>query len=184
VKRTATILALTFAAVAAISALAADDEKDFTPLFNGKDLTGWRLRNRSKPSWSVEEGGILKNTAQEEEHNESDLVTTNKFWNFTVRYEYMTPKDANSGFFLRGRHEIQKLGDYRPNHRPDDTCNSSIYGFKAPDKYVTKPSGGNGRRRRRRPSRRRNRALTLSGEHMRPRMLQSASSPTGSRRGM
>jgi hypothetical protein len=140
-KKTATLLALTFAAAIGMTALAADDEKDFTPLFNGKDLTGWKLRNRSKPSWSVEPGGILKNTAQEEEHNGSDLFTTNKFWNFTVRYEYMTPQDANSGFFLRGRHEIQILGDYRPNHRPDDTCNGSIYGFKAPDKFVTKPAG-------------------------------------------
>src|ERR1039458_117879 len=116
-KKTATLLALTFAATMGMTALAADDEKDFTPLFNGKDLTGWRLRNRSKPSWSVEPGGILKNTAQEEEHNGSDLLTTNKFWNFTVRYEYMTPQDANSGFFLRGRHEIQILGDYRPDRK-------------------------------------------------------------------
>jgi 3-keto-disaccharide hydrolase len=140
-KKTIALLAFTVIITAASAALAADDEKDFQPLFNGKDLSGWKLRDRRKPSWSVEPGGILKNTAVEEEHNGSDLLTTNKFWNFTVRYEYMTPQNSNSGFFLRGRHEIQILGDYRPNRKPDDTCNGSIYGFKAPDKFVTKPGG-------------------------------------------
>lgn len=140
-NKTATLLALIFAATLGVAAPApADDEKDFQPLFNGQDLTGWKLRNRNKPSWTVEEGGILKNTVAEEGDG-SDLLTTNKYWNFTVRYEYMTPQDSNSGFFLRGRHEIQILGDYRINGRPSDTCNGSIYGFKAPDKFVTKPGG-------------------------------------------
>ena len=139
-KKAATFLA--FAATLGLTALAApDDEKDFTPLFNGHDLTGWKLRDRNKPSWTVQPGGILKNTASEENHNGSDLLTTNKFWNFTVRYEYMTPQDSNSGFFLRGRHEIQILGDYQRDAQPNDTCNGSIYGFKAPDKFVTKPGG-------------------------------------------
>jgi hypothetical protein len=143
-KKTAPLLAIafTFAAIMGATSLAAqDDEKDFKPLFNGKDLTGWKLRNRSKASWSVEPGGILKNTVHEGEHNGSDLLTTNKFWNFIVRYEYMTPQDSNSGFFLRGRHEIQILGDYKENGQANDTCNGSIYGFKAPDKFVTKPGG-------------------------------------------
>jgi hypothetical protein len=141
-KKIATLLAVVFAATIAANAPAApDDEKDFTPLFNGQDLTGWQLRDGNKPSWTAEPGGILKNTVKEGEHNGSDLVTTKKFWNFTVRYEYMTPDDSNSGFYLRGRHEIQILGDYKPDAQPNDTCNGSIYGFKAPDKFVTKPGG-------------------------------------------
>jgi Domain of Unknown Function (DUF1080) len=141
-KKIASLLALTIAAAMSVTTLAGpDDEKDFTPLFNGKDLTGWKLRNTKKPSWTVEPGGILKNTTSEEKHNGSDLVTTKKYWNFTVRYEYMTPQDSNSGFFLRGRHEIQILGDYSTDAKPNNTCNGSIYGFKAPDKFVTKPGG-------------------------------------------
>ena len=125
---------------AGMAAFAADDDEEgFRPLFNGQDLTGWKLRNRNHPSWTVEPGGVLKNTVEGENHG-SDLVTTNKFWNFIVRYEYMTPEDSNSGFYLRGRHEIQILGDYK-SHTATDTCNGSIYGFKAPDKFVTKPSG-------------------------------------------
>ena len=135
------LLALTVVITAGSTALAADDEKDFQPLFNGKDLTGWKLRNRNAHnSWSVQPDGVLKNTVEEGSHG-VDLVTTNKFWNFTVRYEYMTPQDSNSGFYLRGRHEIQILGDYQKNGKATDTCNGSIYGFKAPDKFVTKPGG-------------------------------------------
>ena len=119
---------------------AADDEKDFTPLFNGKDLSGWHLRHENGThSWSVQPGGVLKNTVEKGTHG-TDLVTDKKFWNFTVRYEYMTPENSNSGFYLRGRHEIQILGDYKSG-QATLTGNGSIYNFKAPDKFITKPAG-------------------------------------------
>jgi hypothetical protein len=119
---------------------AADAEKDFRPLFNGKDLAGWKLRNPSgHNSWSVLPGGILKNTVEKGSHG-TDLLTEQKFWNFTVRYEFMTPDGSNSGFYLRGRHEIQILGDHKEG-KATITGNGSIYNFKAPDKFVTKPGG-------------------------------------------
>jgi hypothetical protein len=119
---------------------AADDEKDFRPLFNGKDLSGWKLRNpNGHNSWSIQPGGVLKNTVAKGEHG-TDLVTEQKFWNFTVRYEYMTPENSNSGFYLRGRHEIQILGDYK-NGQTSPGGNGAIYNFKPADKFVTKPAG-------------------------------------------
>jgi hypothetical protein len=121
-------------------ALLADDEAGFKPLFNGKDLTGWHLRNpNGVKSWSVLPGGVLKNTVSKDVHG-TDLVTDQNFWNFTVRYEYMTPEDSNSGFYLRGRHELQILGDHKSG-QPSQTGNGSLYNFKAPDKFVTKPAG-------------------------------------------
>jgi hypothetical protein len=140
-KKITTLLVLTLLTTIGASGLAAAaTDPGFTPLFNGKDLTGWKLRNPdAHNSWSVLPGGILKNTVEKGSHG-VDLVTEKKFWNFTVRYEYMTPKDSNSGFYLRGRHEIQNLGD-RDSGTANDTCNGSIYGFKAPDKFVTKPAG-------------------------------------------
>lgn len=119
---------------------AAAADAGFVPLFDGKDLTGWHLRHEGgHNSWSVLPGGILKNTVEKGTHG-TDLVTDKKFWNFTVRYEYMTPDNSNSGFYLRGRHEIQILGDYHTG-QPTITGNGSIYNFKAPDKFVTKPAG-------------------------------------------
>jgi hypothetical protein len=118
----------------------AADAQGFVPLFDGKDITGWHLRNpNGHNSWSVLPGGILKNTVEKGAHG-TDLVTDKKFWNFTVRYEYMTPDDSNSGFYLRGRHEIQILGDYKSG-QASISGNGSIYNFKAPDKFATKPGG-------------------------------------------
>ena len=130
--------------ILAVMGLAADsaraEEKGFHPLFNGKNLDGWKLRNpQNHNSWSVLSGGILKNTVDKGSHG-VDLVTEKKFWNFTVRYEYMTPDDSNSGFYLRGRHEIQILGDHQSGVATK-TGNGAIYSFKAPDKFVTKPGG-------------------------------------------
>jgi hypothetical protein len=119
---------------------AVDAKAGFEPIFNGKDLSGWKLRRAGgHNSWSVLPGGILKNTVEKGEHG-TDLVTEKKYWNFTVRYEYMTPDDSNSGFYLRGRHEIQILGDFKKG-RTGLGGNGAIYNFKAPDKFVTKPGG-------------------------------------------
>jgi hypothetical protein len=127
-------------ALGPLTLTAAAAEKGFKPLFNGKDVTGWKLRHADgHNSWSVLPGSILKNTVEKGTHG-TDLVTEQKFWNFTVRYEYMTPDGSNSGFYLRGRHEIQILGDYKEG-KATKTGNGSIYNFKAPDQLVTKPGG-------------------------------------------
>ncbi len=135
-----TFLALCYVAVTVLNtsaAAAADDEEGFRPLFNGKDTSGWHLRRTDgHNSWTVEDG-ILKNTVNEGEHG-TDLVSDDKYWNFTVRYEYLVPDGSNSGFYLRGRHELQILGD----HATGKTAmggNGAIYNFKEPDKFVSKP---------------------------------------------
>lgn len=129
-------LASTLLLASTLCCLAADED-GFRPLFNGKDTTGWHLRHPDgRNSWTVE-NGILKNTSNKDLHG-NDLITDDKFWNFTVKFEYMVPDKSNSGFYLRGRHEIQILGDYA---RGEATINGngSIYNFKAPDKFVSKP---------------------------------------------
>jgi len=134
------IILTTVMTLGPLSLNAADSEEGFRPLFNGKDMTGWKLREPGGyNSWSVQPGGILKNTITSGVHG-TDLVTEQKFWNFTVRYEYMTPDDSNSGFYLRGRHEIQILGDYKTG-TPSKGGNGAIYDFKAPDRFVTRPGG-------------------------------------------
>lgn len=137
-----TLIAFSILACVAIGqapkAVAAESD-GFKPLFNGKDLSGWKLRNpKGHNSWTVEEGGVLKNTVNEGEHG-TDLVTSNKFWNFTVKYEYMAPDNSNSGFYLRGRHELQIFGDYKRG-KPSINGNGAIYNFKAPSEFATKPA--------------------------------------------
>ncbi len=117
--------------------LRAAEPEGFQPLFNGKDLTGWHLRHaQGHNSWSVQDG-VLKNTVNKGEHG-TDLVTDEKFLNFTVHFEYLVPEHSNSGFYLRGRHEIQILGDYASG-KPSLGGNGALYNFKAPAQFVSKP---------------------------------------------
>lgn len=123
-------------ALFAAAALAADDE-GFKPLFNGKDTTGWKLRNpNGNNCWTVEEG-VLKNTVAKGTHG-TDLLTVQKYWNFTVRFDYLVPDGSNSGFYLRGRHEMQILGDFKGGKKSKG-CNGALYNFKEPDEFVSKP---------------------------------------------
>ena len=130
---------LTTLALALLStlALAAEDEKDFKPLFNGKDTTGWHVRNdKAHNGWVVKEG-VLKNDLKAGEHG-VDLVTDAKFWNFTVRFEYMVPDTSNSGFYLRGRHELQILGDFKAG-KASPGGNGAIYQHTPASQFVSKP---------------------------------------------
>ncbi|HEY0454751.1 MAG TPA: DUF1080 domain-containing protein [Verrucomicrobiae bacterium] len=126
-------------ALSQIAAVRAAERGEWRELFNGKDTTGWHIRNpKGHNSWTIEDG-ILKNTVNKGEHG-TDLVTDDKFWNFTVRYEFMVPDNSNSGFYLRGRHEIQILGDYKAG-KPTINGNGAIYNFKAPSEFASKPGG-------------------------------------------
>lgn len=129
---------VTALALSATFAFAAD-EAGFIPLFNGKDTSGWHLRRKDgHNSWSIE-NGILKNTVNKGEHG-TDLVTDKKFWNFTVRYEFQVPDGSNSGFYLRGRHEIQILGDFKSG-KTAKGGNGAIYNHTAPSEFASKPGG-------------------------------------------
>jgi len=119
--------------------LFAADTSGFRPLFNGKNLNGWKLRNpESNKSWSVQDG-VLVNDVSEGKHG-TDLVTEEKFRDFILRYEYKIPKGANSGVYLRGRYEIQVLDDY-DKQTARDNGNGSIYKLAAPAKFASKPAG-------------------------------------------
>ncbi len=131
------LLCLAVLLASAGMAFAEEVAAGFKPLFNGKDLSGWRPRDPSKPSaWRVEDG-VLTNALKPGTPG-VDLVTEQKFWNFTVRYEYQVPDKSNSGFYLRGRHEIQILGDYALG-KTSKGGNGAIYNTVAPSEFVSRP---------------------------------------------
>jgi hypothetical protein len=132
--------ALTLAALLAfpVSSVFAADESGFRPIFNGNNLDGWHLRHKDRGSaWSVA-GGILKNTIDKGNRG-TDLVTDDKFWNFTIRYDFMVPDGSNSGLYLRGRHELQILGDFQSG-KISVKSNGAIYNFKAPSDFASRPA--------------------------------------------
>ena len=117
----------------------AETSGGFKPLFNGMDLKGWKARNPdSRQSWSVQ-NGMLVNVVSDKEHG-TDLVSDEKFKDFTVRYEYMIPKGANSGFYLRGRYEIQIFDDFLTD-RLEIAGNGALYNFRAPTAFVSRAPG-------------------------------------------
>ena len=130
---------LTTLATLLLAAAALADDAGFKPLFNGKDTAGWHLRKEGgHNSWSVADS-VLKNTVEKGQHG-TDLVSDAKFWNFTVKFEYMVPDGSNSGFYLRGRHEVQVFDDYKTG-KPGLGGNGAIYNVKAPSLFASRKPG-------------------------------------------
>src|SRR5579871_3557672 len=106
---------------------------DPEPLFNGKDLSGWEPMSANS-HWKVEDG-MLVNTA-----HGANLKTTRKFQDFKVHYEVNCPEDGNSGFYLRGRYEVQI--EYEPlTSNPPERRIGSVYGRIAPDPALPRTPG-------------------------------------------
>jgi hypothetical protein len=96
------------------------------PLFNGKDLTGWEpVGDKANNHWVVQDGLLVN-----KDHG-ANLKTTRTFDDFKVHFEANCPDDANSGFYLRGRYEVQL--EYEPlTKNPPERRIGSIYGRIAP----------------------------------------------------
>jgi hypothetical protein len=70
------------------------------------------------------------------------LVTDEKYKDFIVRYDYMVPKGANSGFYLRGRHEIQIFDDLGKDVKePGLHSNGALYIIEPATTMVSRKAG-------------------------------------------
>jgi hypothetical protein len=73
-------------------------ESGWVPLFNGKDLSGWKTNGDEK--WVVEDGAILgESTAEKYGY----LTTEKTYSDFVLRLRFKCETDENSGVFLRSR---------------------------------------------------------------------------------
>jgi hypothetical protein len=104
-------------------------------LFNGKDLTGWEpLGNGANSHWSVKDGNLY-NAA-----HGANLRTSRTFTDFKAHFEVNCPDHANSGFYLRGRYEVQL--EYEPlTKNPRERRIGAIYGRIAPEPTVPRTPG-------------------------------------------
>lgn len=101
------------------------------PLFNGKDLSGWKALGENQ--WVVQEGILTSPKSG------SNLVTTRTFNDFKLHVEFRYPAGSNSGVYLRGRYEVQ-IEDNK-GMDPSSTLFSGIYGFLSPTEIVAKNPG-------------------------------------------
>lgn len=117
----------------------AQDEDGWIELFNGKDLTGWKLVNEAgRQSWSVVDG-ILTNVSTPEARG-TDLMTERKFMDHELHVEFRIPPGGNSGVYVQGRYECQ-IADSAGKENPGMGDCGGIWATSAPLKNAAKPAG-------------------------------------------
>lgn len=102
---------------------AAAHAADPVELFNGKDLSGWRLPTGTwkavqsvvldpanpKAFFAKEGTGVLLNSAGGKTVN---IMTEQEFGDCELHIEFCVTKGSNSGIYLQGRYEVQILDSY------------------------------------------------------------------------
>ena len=112
-------------------------------LFNGKDLTGWRLTNEKQTNgFSVVDGILTNNPVQVEGQphiSYGNLRTDQVFEDFNLKLEVNVPVDGNSGIYLRGMYEIQVSDSYKKELNPHNM--GGVYSRICPVVSAEKPAG-------------------------------------------
>jgi len=97
----------------------ADAKKEgWTPLFNGKDLTGWIPEG--KAVWTVEDGCLVGK--QGPKYGPGDLFTKDEYADFELSVTYKIQWPANSGIWFRYQ-------------TPDKSYQADILEYKEPECY-------------------------------------------------
>lgn len=112
-------------------------------LFNGKDLTGWKLVNGNDTNgWSVEDGVLHnkpKQTQGQPHISYGNLRTEAEYEDFNIKLEVNVPKNGNSGVYLKGIYEVQVADTHG---KPLDSHNmGGIYSRITPSENAEKPAG-------------------------------------------
>ena len=107
-------------------------------LFNGRDLTGWRLiQPKADNGWSVQDG-VLVNRVEKDKHP-GNLRTVAEFEDFNLKLEVRTMAGSNSGIYLRGIYEVQIAETFG---KPLDAHNmGALYSRITPTVAAEKPIG-------------------------------------------
>ena len=112
-------------------------------LFDGKDLSGWKLVDpKHANGWSVRDGVLVNSIAQEKgkpHKSFGNLRTEKDFEDFNLKLETRVPKGGNSGVYLRGIYEVQVLDSY--GHPLDSHNMGAIYSRICPTAAAEKPAG-------------------------------------------
>ena len=112
-------------------------------LFNGQDLTGWRLTNpKQLNGWKAIDGELVNATPKLDFQPYSrygNLRTDREFTDFNLKLEFNVPKGGNSGVYLRGLYEAQVVD--RDSRMQGIQGVGAIFGRIAPGAKAGKPGG-------------------------------------------
>lgn len=113
-------------------------------LFNGIDLTGWKLINEKQVNgFKVIDGVLVNDPVQPGEDGKrisyGNIMTDKEFEDFNLKLEVNVPEGSNSGVYLRGMYEIQVFDSYK---KPLDPHNmGALYSRITPSVNAEKPAG-------------------------------------------
>jgi hypothetical protein len=112
-------------------------------LFNGKDLTGWKLINEKQVNgFRVIDGALVNDPVQKEGEahiSYGNLRTVKEFEDFNLKLEVNVPAGNNSGVYLRGMYEIQVVDSYKKELDPHNM--GAVYSRIKPLTAAEKPAG-------------------------------------------
>jgi len=92
-------------------------------LFNGKDLTGWKIYGTEK--WYVEKGDLVCESGPDKKYG---YLATEKFYkNFDLTVEFLQEKDGNSGVFFRSTVEGTTISGWQCEIAPKGHDTGGIY---------------------------------------------------------
>jgi hypothetical protein len=95
-----------------------------TPIFNGKDLTGWTIYGTEK--WYVDKDGFL--VCESGPDKQYGYLATDKFYkNFDLTLEFLQESNGNSGVFFRSTIEGTKIAGWQCEVAPKGNDTGGIY---------------------------------------------------------
>lgn len=98
-------------------------EKKAVKLFNGKDLTGWKINGTEK--WYVENGELICESGPDKEYG---YLTTDKFYkNFDLSLKFKQEANGNSGVFFRSTVTGTKVSGWQVEVAPPNHDTGGIY---------------------------------------------------------
>lgn len=100
-------------------------QNEWTPLFNGKDLSGWRANDQSK--FKVEKGILI---GFQNDGKGADLRTEKSYSDFELRFTYKMKWPGNSGIWFRNLYQFDLL-EMKPL-----TLSGAFYYPKCPSTFV------------------------------------------------
>ncbi len=92
-------------------------------LFNGKDLTGWKIHGTEK--WFVEDGLLICESGPDKEYGY--LVSEKNFKNFELTVEFKQESNGNSGVFFHCTVEGVKISGWQAEVAPLNKGTGGIY---------------------------------------------------------
>ena len=92
-------------------------------LFNGKDLTGWKVHGTEK--WYVDKGELVCESGPDKQYGY--LVSDKDFKNFELKVEFKQESNGNSGVFFHCSIEGTKISGWQAEVAPMNKSTGGIY---------------------------------------------------------